>query len=148
MDLRDRHQASRVVGALDITTFEACSSFTRVTACRSAHPPYVGFITRLHPCRLPGSGARKLSSSTNNLLEWVLPPLVISAVEAHTGTAFIQNWSLLTSGDKRQEESYLSSITARDGSSRAVRHDPSGSFIDEPSEIGYRVHECAGTVSF
>jgi hypothetical protein len=39
-----------------ITTFEACSSFTRVTACRFAHPPYVGFITRLHPCRLPGLG--------------------------------------------------------------------------------------------
>jgi hypothetical protein len=62
--------------------FEACSSFTRVTACRVAHPPYVGFITRLHPCRFPGSGARKLPSSTNNLLGWVLPPLVICAVEA------------------------------------------------------------------
>jgi hypothetical protein len=66
-----------------IVTFEACSSFTRVTACRVAHPPYVGFITRLHPCRFPGSGARKLPSPTNNLLGWVLPPLVICAVEAH-----------------------------------------------------------------
>src|SRR5690242_17554471 len=66
-----------------ITTFEACSSFRRVTACRVAHPPYVGFIARLLPGRLPGSGARKLSSSTNNLLEWVLPPLVVCAVEAH-----------------------------------------------------------------
>src|SRR5215471_1927872 len=65
-----------------IVTFEACSSFTRVTACRVAHPPYVGFITRLHPCRFPGSGARKLLTSTNNLLRWVLPPLVICAVEA------------------------------------------------------------------
>jgi hypothetical protein len=27
--------------------------------------------------------ARKLPSSTNNLLGWVLPPLVICAVEAH-----------------------------------------------------------------
>ena len=69
-----------------ITTFEACSSFTRVTACRVAHPPYVGFIARLRPGRFPGSDARKLPSSTNNLLEWVLPPLVICALEAHTIT--------------------------------------------------------------
>jgi hypothetical protein len=69
-----------------IVTFEACSSFTRVTACKVAHPPYVGFIARLRPGRFPGSGARKLPSSTNNLLGWVLPPLVICAVEAHTET--------------------------------------------------------------
>src|SRR5215831_20852436 len=66
-----------------IVPFEACSSFTRVTACTVAHPPYVGFIARLRPGRFPGSGARKLPSSTNNLLGWVLPPLVICAVEAH-----------------------------------------------------------------
>ena len=60
-----------------IVTFEACSSFTRVTACRVARLPYVSFIARLRPSRLPGSGARKLPSSTNNLLGWVLPPLVI-----------------------------------------------------------------------
>lgn len=76
-----------------ITTFEACSSFTRVTACTVAHPPYVGFIARLHPGRFPGSGARKLPSSTNNLLGWVLPPLVIFAVEAHTVTTFeLSRW--------------------------------------------------------
>src|ERR1700730_1122913 len=73
-----------------ITTFEACSSFTRVTACRVAHPPYVGFIARLRPGRFPGSGARKLPSSTNNLLGWVLPPLVICAVEAHPLTPCFQ----------------------------------------------------------
>ena len=72
-----------------ITTFEACSSFTRVTACRVAHPPYVGFIARLRPGRFPGSDARKLPSSTNNLLGWVLPPLVICAVEAHPITKSI-----------------------------------------------------------
>jgi hypothetical protein len=66
-----------------ILTFEACSSFTRVTACRVAHPPYVGFIARLRPGQFPSSDARKLPSSTNNLLGWVLPPLVICAVEAH-----------------------------------------------------------------
>ena len=68
---------------IHIVTFEACSSFTRVTACRVARLPYVSFITRPHPSRLPGSGARKLPSSTNNLLGWVLPPLVTCAVEAH-----------------------------------------------------------------
>ena len=71
-----------------ILTFEACSSFTRVTACRVAHPPYVGFIARLRPGQFPGSGARKLPSSTNNLLGWVLPPLVICAVEAHPISPF------------------------------------------------------------
>ena len=74
-----------------ITTFEACSSFTRVTACKVAHPPYVGFIARLRPGRFPGSDARKLSSSTNNLLEWVLPPLVICAVEAHPEKTVSEN---------------------------------------------------------
>jgi hypothetical protein len=60
-------------GGVHIVTFEACSSFTRVTACRVAPPPYVGFIARLRPGQFPGSGARKLPSSTNNLLGWVLP---------------------------------------------------------------------------
>ena len=71
-----------------ITTFEACSSFTRVTACRVAHPPFVGFIARLRPGQFPDSDARKLPSSTNNLLGWVLPPLVICAVEAHPISPF------------------------------------------------------------
>src|SRR5262249_44792266 len=73
---------SRRVG-VHIVTFEACSSFTRVTAFKVAHLPLVGFIARLRPSRLPGSGARKLPSSTNNLLGWVLPPPVIYAFEAH-----------------------------------------------------------------
>jgi hypothetical protein len=41
-------------------TFEACSSFTHVTACRIAHPPFVGFITRLRPA--PVSRSRTLAS--------------------------------------------------------------------------------------
>ena len=40
-------------------TFEACSSFTRVTACKVAHPPFVGFIARLRPAGFP---ARTLAS--------------------------------------------------------------------------------------
>ena len=56
-----------------IFTFEACSSFTRVTACKVAHPPFVGFIARLRPRQSPGSGARKLSSPTNNYLSGSFP---------------------------------------------------------------------------
>ncbi len=37
------------------------------------------FIARFRPNRFPGSDARKLPSSTNNLLGWVLPPLAICA---------------------------------------------------------------------
>ena len=51
-------------------------------------PDAVGFIARLRLGRFPGSGARKLPSSTNNLLGWVLPPLVICAVEAHPLSPF------------------------------------------------------------
>ena len=62
----------RRVGA-HIFTFEACSSFTRVTACLVAHPPFVGFIARLRPNRFPGSNARKLSSPTNDYLSGSIP---------------------------------------------------------------------------
>ena len=40
--------------------FEACSSFTRVTACGVARPPNVDFVTRLRPGRLPSRTARQL----------------------------------------------------------------------------------------
>ena len=62
----------RRVGIHDFT-FEACSSFTRVTACKVAHPPYVGFIARLRSCRFPVSNARQLSSPTNNYLSGSFP---------------------------------------------------------------------------
>ena len=62
----------RRVGVHDFT-FEACSSFTRVTACKVAHPPYVGFIARLRPNQFPGSDARKLSNPTNNYLSGSFP---------------------------------------------------------------------------
>src|SRR5205823_3741189 len=58
---------------IHIVTFEACSSFTHVTACTVAHPPYVGFIARLRPRPFPGSDARKLSSPTNNYLSGSFP---------------------------------------------------------------------------
>jgi hypothetical protein len=62
----------RRVGVHDFT-FEACSSFTRVTACKVAHPPFVGFIARLRPNRFFGSDARKLSSPANNYLSGSFP---------------------------------------------------------------------------
>src|SRR5713101_2970872 len=71
----------RPVG-IHIFPFEACSSFTRVTACRVAHPPYVDFVTRLQPGQLPSRTARQLPRH-RQLLGWVLPPLVICAIEAH-----------------------------------------------------------------
>ena len=65
-------------------TFEACSGFRRVTACRLAWPPQVAFITRLRPgpaCRRP----RPLVSyqTYRHLSGWDLHPLVICAVGAH-----------------------------------------------------------------
>jgi hypothetical protein len=59
------HPLSGRVG-VHIVTFEACSSFTRVTACKVAHPPFVGFIARLHPGRFPRSGARKLPGTSSH----------------------------------------------------------------------------------
>ena len=41
-----------------ISTFEACSGFTRVTAHRIARPPKAAFVTRLQPVRLPVQAAR------------------------------------------------------------------------------------------
>ena len=49
----------RRVGIHDFT-FEACSSFTRVTACRVAQPPEVAFVTRLRPGPLPVQAACQL----------------------------------------------------------------------------------------
>jgi hypothetical protein len=45
-------------GSASTTKLSTCSSFTRVTACRAARPPYVGFVTRLHRSRFPSSNAR------------------------------------------------------------------------------------------
>jgi hypothetical protein len=49
---------NRLVG-IHIFCFEACSSFTHVTACPLAHPPLkMGFVTRLRLSPLPDSAAR------------------------------------------------------------------------------------------
>jgi len=59
---------------IHIVTFEACSSFTRVTACTVARPPDVGLIARLRPRPFPGSDARQRSSPTNNDWSGSFPP--------------------------------------------------------------------------
>jgi hypothetical protein len=55
-----------------ISTFEACSGFTRVTAHRIAQPPKAAFVTRLRSSRLPNQTARQLPEQSTTL--WVEPP--------------------------------------------------------------------------
>ncbi len=63
---------SRQVGVHDFT-FEACSGFTRVTACRLAQPPQVAFVTRLQPSPLRDQAACQLPDLPTAI--WVaLPP--------------------------------------------------------------------------
>jgi hypothetical protein len=51
---------------IHIAAFGACSNFTRVTARRIARPPFVDFVARFRPARLPESAARQLSNLTIN----------------------------------------------------------------------------------
>src|SRR5271168_4209847 len=50
-----------------VSTFEACSGFTRVTARRIAQPPKAAFVTRLQPVRLPVQTARQLPEQSTIL---------------------------------------------------------------------------------
>src|SRR5215211_3805976 len=54
-----------------IFTFEASSSFTRVTARWIAQPPTAAFVTRLRPGRLPCQAARQLPDQSTTL--WMEP---------------------------------------------------------------------------
>jgi len=60
----------RRVGVRDFT-FEACSGFTRVTACRIAQSPKATFVTRLQPGGLPRRTARQLPAQPTT--RWVEP---------------------------------------------------------------------------
>ena len=51
---------------IHIAVFEACSSFTRVTARQVARPPIVDFVARFQPGQFPGRTARQLSNLTIN----------------------------------------------------------------------------------
>lgn len=53
-------------GRHHIALFEACSSFTRVTAYQVARPPNVDFVARFRPDRFPSQTARQLSNLTIN----------------------------------------------------------------------------------
>src|SRR2546421_8807252 len=55
-----------------IQTFEASSSFTRVTACKIAARPRRTFVPRLRPSQLPGQAARELPCLPTTT--WVGPP--------------------------------------------------------------------------
>ena len=72
----------RRVGVHDFT-FEACSGFTRVTACWIARPPKAAFVTRLRPSRSTRPNRSSATRSYRQLPGWILPPLVNRAVGAH-----------------------------------------------------------------
>src|SRR5246500_3509913 len=61
---------TRRVG-IRISTFEACSGFTRVTARRIAQPPKAAFVTRLRSSRLPDQTARQLPEQST--IPWMDP---------------------------------------------------------------------------
>src|SRR3954462_9920758 len=54
-----------------ISTFEACSDFTRVTARRIAQPPKAAFVTRLQSGRLPDQTAHQLPKLST--IPWMDP---------------------------------------------------------------------------
>src|SRR4051795_11013212 len=60
----------RRVGVRDFT-FEACSGFTHVTACRIAQSPEATFVTTLRPGGLPLRTARQLPAQPTT--RWVEP---------------------------------------------------------------------------
>src|SRR5207302_6415566 len=73
---------NRRVG-IHIFTFEACSSFTRVTACRIACPPKSGLLSRgFDPTSCP-TGPLSSFHVYRQLHGWIPPPQVIFAVSAH-----------------------------------------------------------------
>ena len=64
-------------------SFEACSRFTRVTACKIAQPPIAGFIPGLPPGPLPVPNGPSATMSYRYLHGWNPPPLVTCAFGAH-----------------------------------------------------------------
>ena len=72
----------RRVGVHDFT-FEACSGFTRVTACRIAQPPNGGLCHAASTCPVTQTGRASATRSYRQLPGWILPPLVNRAVGAH-----------------------------------------------------------------
>ena len=71
----------RRVGIHDFT-FEACSSFTRVTACRLLNRPTRPLSRGFNPAGYPAERS-PATRSNRQLSGWILPPLVIRAFGAH-----------------------------------------------------------------
>src|ERR1019366_3397188 len=75
----------RRVGVHDYT-FEACSSFTRVTASKVARPPCVGFCHEASSQPVSQLQCSLATRPNQHLSGRVLSPLVICAVGAHYET--------------------------------------------------------------
>ena len=73
---------NRRVGIHDFT-FGACSSFTRVTACRVACPPKGGLCPEASTRSVTRPSRPVATTSYRQLHGWILLPLVICAVGAH-----------------------------------------------------------------
>ena len=63
--------------------FEACSSFTRVTACRVARLPYRGLCHEASTRPVSPSSRSLATMFTDNYMGGSSPPLVICALGAH-----------------------------------------------------------------
>ena len=72
----------RRVGVHDFT-FEACSGFTHVTACRIAQPPKGGLCHEASARPVARSNRSSATRVYRQLPGWILPPLVNRAVGAH-----------------------------------------------------------------
>src|SRR4051812_31723344 len=72
----------RRVGVHDFT-FEACSGFTHVTACRIAQPPKGGLCHEASTRPVARSSRSSATRVYRQLPGWILPPLVNRAVGAH-----------------------------------------------------------------
>ena len=89
------------VGVHDFT-FEACSGFTRVTACWVAQPPLVAFVTRLRLEPLPNQAACQLPDlptsicvglpPTGDLRSWGALDNTASAFPCHKVGEVIRSW--------------------------------------------------------
>jgi len=71
--------------ASTVQLFEACSSFTRVTARRFAHPPDVGLVGRLRHRPLPGGIASQLHRHTETSCGGTCTHWWSCAISAHIG---------------------------------------------------------------
>ncbi len=112
-----------------ILSFEACSSFTLVTACGFAHPPFVGLVGRLRRQPLPASAASQLPRHSDNSWDGTLTRWWFCAVRAHVRFSFSR--SLVPWVESRNGASALIGlVSAPRSSNRTCRFPASGSPTD------------------